>query len=75
MSNKEIESIKKVMQYDARMAFEKLIDAEIEAEPRSKYFFRKLSKSKFYQQLYENGFLEGIAWARKHKDTKFVVGG
>ena len=49
-----------------------LISAEIEAQPDNEKFLLGVQKSAFFKQLFESGFTNGILWAKKHENTKFV---
>ena len=68
-------SIIEVIKYDAAEAFDKLILAEIAAQPDNEEFLLGVQKSAFFKQLFEGGFTAGILWAKKHEKSKFVSDG
>lgn len=71
----KIKRFTKFLKKEIRSHFDEFIEKEKKAqpEPHMQEFLDGVHKSKFFYQLYERGFIEGIDWEKKHKDTKFVV--
>jgi hypothetical protein len=73
MKEEQFNNFKKMISYEAKQSMDEFIKMEIEAQPNIKDFLEGVACSDFFTQFFERGFIEGIRWQRKNKDTKFVL--
>ena len=73
MTEEQFQNFKKLIGFESKNAMKKFIAKEIELQPTNKEFLENVFNSDFFSQLFERGFIEGIDWEKKNKDTKFVL--
>ena len=74
MTPTQFEKFKKMIEHDASVQYDKLMEDEIAAQPDRIDFLEGVKGSPFFRSLFADGYARGAYWMHENKDTKFVLG-
>ncbi len=67
------EKLHKLWTYDAKVAFNKLMEDEKKSQPENVEFLNGVQSSGFFESLFIRGFTAGMYYQFKNKNTKYVM--
>ena len=76
MTDKQFGNFKRYIEFEADRSMKAFIKDEIEAKPddaERTEFLNGIRKSDFFRELFTRGFIEGISFNERNKDTKVLV--